>query len=63
MRLSCDICRESFKTVKIWYFLSNKMREKCLNTEFFLVYIFLYLDWIQENTDQKFRIWTIFMQW
>ena len=52
------------------------LREKCLNTEFFLVCIFLYSDWIrnlphkspysvwmQGNTDQKkFRIWTLFMQ-
>ena len=30
-------------------------------TEFFLVRIFLYLDLIQENTDQKkLRIWTLF---
>ena len=29
------------------------LREKCLNTELFLVHIFLYLDWIQQNTDQK----------
>ena len=29
------------------------LREKCPNTELFLVGIFLYLDWIQENTDQK----------
>ena len=29
------------------------LREKCPNTEFFQVRIFLYLDWIQENTDQK----------
>ena len=27
--------------------------EKCPNTELFLVRIFLYSDWIQENTDQK----------
>ena len=31
--------------------------------EFFLVRIFLYSDWIQENTDQKkLRIWTLFTQ-
>ena len=37
--------------------------EKCLNTEFFMARIFLYSDWIQENTDQKkFRIWTLFTQ-
>ena len=39
------------------------LREKCPNTEFFLVRIFLYSDWIQENTDQAMlRIWTPFMQ-
>ena len=33
----------------------------CPNTQFFLVHIFLYFDWIQENTDQnKLRIWTLF---
>ena len=33
------------------------------NTELFLVCIFLYSDWIQENTDQKYlRIWTLFTQ-
>ena len=48
--------------------------EKCLNTEIFLVRIFLHLDWIRrftpysvrirENTDQKkLRIWTLFTQW
>ena len=30
---------------------------------YFLVHIFLYSEWIQENTDQKkLRIWTIFWQ-
>ena len=29
------------------------LREKCTNTESFLVRIFLHSDWIQENTDQK----------
>ena len=39
------------------------LREKRPNTEFFLVRIFLYSDWIQENTDKKkLRIWTIFTQ-
>ena len=38
--------------------------EKCPNTESFLVRIFLYLDWIQENTEQKkLRIWTLLTQW
>ena len=37
--------------------------EKWLNTEFFLVRIFLYSVQIQENTDQrKLRIWTVFIQ-
>ena len=35
------------------------LRKKRPNTEFFLVRIFVYSDWIQENTDQKkLRIWT-----
>ena len=37
--------------------------EKCPNTNFLLLCIFLYSDWIQENTDQKKRrIWTLFTQ-
>ena len=41
----------------------NTLREKCLNIEFFLARIFLYLDWIQENTDQKkLRVWTLLTQ-
>ena len=40
------------------------LHEKNPNTEFFLVRIFLYSEWIQENTDQeKLRIWTIFTQY
>ena len=40
-----------------------KLREKCANTEFFLVRIFLYSVQIQENTDQKkTRICTLFTQ-
>ena len=36
------------------------LREKSLSREFFLVRIFLYLDWMQENKDQKkLRIWTL----
>ena len=39
------------------------LREKCPNTELFLVRIFLYSIRIQENTDQKqLRIWTLFTQ-
>ena len=45
-------------------FIAKSLREKCPNTEFFLVRIFLYLDWIQKNVDQKkLRIWTLFTQW
>ena len=41
----------------------NTLREKCPNTELFLVRIFLYSVRIQENTDQKqLRIWTHFTQ-
>ena len=40
------------------------LREKCSNTEFFLVRIFPYFDRIRGNTDQKnLRIWTLFTQW
>ena len=39
------------------------LRKKCPHTEFFLVRIFLYSNWIQENTDQKkLRIWILFKQ-
>ena len=39
------------------------LREKCPNTEFFLLCIFLYSGLIQENTDQKnLLIWTLFTQ-
>ena len=36
--------------VKLW---NHSLREKCPNTKFFLVLIFLYSIRIQENTDQK----------
>ena len=40
--------------------LTKSLREKCRNTEYFLVRIFLYSVQIQENTDQKIlRIWTL----
>ena len=32
---------------KCWYFAKFSLREKCSNTEFFLVRIFPYLDWIR----------------
>ena len=44
--------------MRLW---KKSLREKCPNTEFFLVRIFLYSDWIQENRDQKkLRMWTLF---
>ena len=43
---------------------SEALREKCSNTEFFLVRIFPYSVRIWENTGQKkLRIGTLFMQW
>ena len=42
---------------------SMTLREKCPNTDFFLVRIFLYSVQIQENADQKkLRIWQLFTQ-
>ena len=39
----------------------KSLHEKCPNTEFFLVHIFQYSDWIQKNADQKkLRIWPLF---
>ena len=47
------------KCYLVWLLL----RENWPNTELFLVCIFLYSDWIQENTDQKkLRISTLFTQ-
>ena len=53
------------------FIMYYSLLEKCPNTEFFLVLIFVCTDWIrkspylvriQENTDQKkIRIWTLFM--
>ena len=43
--------------------LKISLRGKSPNTELFLVRIFMYSDWIQENTDQKLlHIWTFFTQ-
>ena len=43
--------------------LMISLREKCPNTEFFLVLDFLFSVRIQENTDQKnLRIWKLFTQ-
>ena len=77
--------RRRFKGHDLYFFLANLriyhhwelpiLREKCPNTEFLLVCIFLYSDWIRrrskspdlvrikENSDQKkLRIWTPFAQ-
>ena len=44
-------------------FLFFPLREKCPNTEYFLVRILLYSVRIQENMNQKkLRIWTLFTQ-
>ena len=41
-------------------YTKHALHEKCWNTEFFLVHIFLYSDWIRENTNQKkLLIWTL----
>ena len=46
------------------HYIWHTLHEKCPNPEFLLVRIAFYLDWIQENTDQKnLRIWTLFTQW
>ena len=47
------ICKDLFYKDNLFWLL----REKCLNTEFFLVRIFLYLNWIQVNphTQSKYR--------
>ena len=36
--------------LKLTTYLTRALREKCLNTEFFLVRIFLYSDWIRRDT-------------
>ena len=63
-------CILTCKGFSNWNF-SSTLLEKCPNTEFFLLRIFPYLDWIRnkspylvrirENTDHKqLRIWTLF---
>ena len=44
-------------------FAKSPLREKCPNTEFFLVRIFVHSVRIQENADQKkLRLWTLLTQ-
>ena len=63
-----DICTFIlfYLSVHLFYFLrctNMSLREKFPSTELFLVRIFLYSDWIRENTDQKkLCIWTLFTQ-
>ena len=68
-------CCKNFK-VRLTILWIITLCENCPNTEFFLIRIFPYLDWIRkvlrispylvrmrENTDQKkLRIWTLFTQ-
>ena len=57
-------CFYDWKKAVVLTLLYLTLREKCPNTEFFLVRILLYSDWIQENTNQKkLRIWKLFTQW
>ena len=42
-------------------YILTSLREKCPNTEFFLVRIFPYSDWIRENTDQKNSVFGHFL--
>ena len=57
----------SVMAVYVWSLVSLTpctLREKCPNTEFCLVCIFLHSVQIQENTDQKkLGIWILFTKW
>ena len=44
---------QAIKKLNMKNFKNFILREKCPITELFLVRIFLYSDWLQENTDQK----------
>ena len=45
-------------------YCTEQLRKKCPKTKFFLVHMFLYSDWIQENRDlENLRISTLFTQW
>ena len=60
----CPIYNIVMGSVDVMDKLLGSLCEKCPYTEFFLVRISPYLDWIQENTDQKkLRIWALFTQW
>ena len=53
-------CSRNMTTQQIW----NSLREKCPNTEFFQLRIFLCSDRIRRFSDQKkVLIWTLFTQW
>ena len=54
---------KSFYMFNMFPYMSS-LREKCPNTEFFLVRFFLYSVRIQENTDQKNSAFGhFFLQW
>ena len=65
--IKLDNSRSSKSSLKVIRNAQKPLREKCSNTEFFLVFLFLYSNWIQENTEntdkKKLRIWKLFMQW
>ena len=54
----------SWKIHWLTCFPKKLLREKCPDTELFLVRIFLYSDWIREIwTRKKMCIWKLFTQW
>ena len=71
MRSKLQYRRVVFRIISDIY--DEALCEKCPNTEFFLLRIFLYSDWIRRFTIQseqrkirtrkKIRIWTLFTQW
>ena len=53
-----ELGKKAFST--FYVLLKLSLRGKCLNTEFFLVRIYLYSVRLKKNTDQKkFGIWTL----
>ena len=61
LRLLLPDC--SFQKLSTDYILNLSRREKCPNTDFFLVRIFPYSDLIRENADwKKLRILTLYTQ-
>ena len=58
------LCKKNDRNLYFYDFVNFitkvSLREKCTNTEVFLVRIFLYSDWIRRFTGKKLRIWTLF---